>query len=67
VGFAAAGREMLLLGQDSDPPKLPVGLSVTLTMLATLGDPHYIGLNGFELYDQNGAPIPLRPDQVRGL
>jgi len=46
---------MLALGQDSDPPALPVGLTVTLTLLATLGDPHYIGLNGIALC---AAPPP---------
>lgn len=42
-------------------PTLPRGRHVTIQILSTWGDPHYVGLSGFELFNQNGAFIPIDP------
>ena len=50
--------------QDSYPPALPRGLTLCVELTATHGDLYYVGLNGLELYDDKGARIPVRPQQI---
>jgi len=61
---AALERLMAQCRQDSDPPALPRGLTVCISLTATHGDLHYIGLNALELYDESGGRIPLSADLV---
>lgn len=34
-------------------------------LLSSQGDPYYIGLNGFEIYDEYGRLIELSEDQLQ--
>jgi hypothetical protein len=38
-----------------------MGFILKIRLLSTWGDPHYIGLNGIEVYDQLGEPILASP------
>ena len=40
-----------------ETPTMPMGFVVKLILLTTWGDPHYIGLNGIEIYDGRGEPL----------
>lgn len=66
-GPRALERLMGQCRQDSDPPALPRGLTVSVTLTATHGDLHYVGLNGIELFDHAGVRLPLLPHQVAVL
>ena len=43
--------------QLSLPPKLPTGFSLKFILRSTWGDPHYVGLNGLEVFDKKGRPL----------
>jgi len=59
--------------QDYFTPLLPYGFIIRLELIDTWGDPHYMGLNGLELYDCFNKKIPLdkvthaNPASVRHL
>ena len=40
-----------------ETPIMPMGFVVKFLLLTTWGDPHYIGLNGIEIYDGKGEPL----------
>jgi len=42
---------------------MPVGFTYRFNLYTTHGDPYYIGLNGIQMYDQNG--LPLLTDRVK--
>lgn len=48
-------------------PVLPSGTRLKLEILSTWGDPHYVGLNGIDIFDQHGELVSFQnPDrQVR--
>jgi len=50
--------------QDSDPPALPRGLTVCVSLTATHGDLYYVGLNAIELFDEAGVRISVDAQQV---
>jgi len=43
----------------TDIPTLPSGEILTLTILSTWGDPHYVGLSGIEVFNSEGYRIRL--------
>lgn len=61
---SAAGADTSLR-RDSTPvhsprdfiiPELPSGSKLTIDVLSTWGDRHYLGLNGIELFTSDGLP-----------
>ena len=40
-------------------PELPKGRELLLNVLSTWGDPHYVGLAGFEVFDERGELVPV--------
>ena len=40
-------------------PELPRGRELLLNVLSTWGDPHYVGLAGFEVFDERGELVPV--------
>ena len=63
-----------LVVQDYETPCLPTGYILSIKILSTWGDMHYVGLNGIEVFDstgkdvmQGGTPcrVVARPGSVR--
>ncbi len=50
--------------QDYEVPLLPRGHVFKFSLLATWGDPYYVGLNAIELYDAHGKRIAVAPRNV---
>jgi protein JBTS26 len=53
-----------IVKQDYEPVLYPQGFVLKLVLWATWGDPYYVGLNGFELYDSHGRRISSKPSIV---
>lgn len=43
--------------KDFDTPELPTGFTFKIVIHESWGDLDYVGLNGIEFYDHNGAPL----------
>ena len=51
------GSPVRRLGYDA--ARAPIGLTLRFVLLSTWGDPHYIGLNGIEVYDTAHRRVDL--------
>eukprot|EP01064_Diplonema_japonicum_P031301 TRINITY_DN5542_c0_g1_i2.p1 TRINITY_DN5542_c0_g1~~TRINITY_DN5542_c0_g1_i2.p1 ORF type:complete len:910 (+),score=120.76 TRINITY_DN5542_c0_g1_i2:84-2732(+) len=49
------------------PPMFPIGYVFRIEISSTQGDAHYVGLNGIQLWDVRGLPIPLRHENLQGV
>lgn len=47
--------------QSYEAPYLPRGFIMKIRIFSSWGDPHYVGMNGMELYDQQGKAILRTP------
>ena len=61
---SASGVPTLSMLQDYMTHVHPAGRVVTLVLVSTWGDPHYIGLNGVELLGPSGAPLRVDGSQL---
>ncbi|XP_022235197.1 protein KIAA0556-like, partial [Limulus polyphemus] len=53
------GTEITDFEGDFFIPVLPEGIQLTLNILSTWGDKHYVGLNGIEVFTHNGKPAQV--------
>lgn len=59
--------------QDYETPCMPSGYLLSIKILSTWGDMHYVGLNGIEVFDingkevQNSAKVTAKPMSVKEL
>lgn len=53
--------------QDYETPLFPCGSLFKFVFETTWGDPYYIGLNGIEFFDADGARVPVHGDQVYAI
>ncbi len=61
----AKSNKMETPRQDYECALLPTGYVFKFHLLSTHGDPHYIGLNGIELYDAANNIIPLTMSNIQ--
>ncbi|PNF42382.1 hypothetical protein B7P43_G02545, partial [Cryptotermes secundus] len=50
--------------EEYESPVMPQGFVFQLLILSTWGDPYYVGLNGIELYNQDGDKIRLTENHI---
>ena len=63
-GASAAGVPTVSMLQDYMTHVHPAGRVVTLVLVSTWGDPHYVGLNGVQLLTPSGSPLRIEPTQL---
>ncbi|KDR22187.1 protein KIAA0556-like isoform X2 [Zootermopsis nevadensis] len=63
---ASPHSESGLMSEDEEyeSPVMPQGFVFQLLILSTWGDPYYVGLNGLELYDQDGYKMRLTENNI---
>ncbi|CAG2057778.1 unnamed protein product [Timema podura] len=58
------GDEAFVDEEEYEPPNMPQGFVFQVLILSTWGDPYYVGLNGLELYDDDGDRIRLTENNI---
>ena len=48
-------------------PVLPTGQELRVRIVSTWGDPHYVGLAGIDMFDENGCPVTVSDPKVWSL
>lgn len=66
VALPHCGVGVMLGDEEYESPVMPQGFVFQLLILSTWGDPYYVGLNGLELYDQDGDKIRLTENSKYG-
>ncbi|KAL7691818.1 putative protein KIAA0556 [Plasmopara halstedii] len=60
--FRSLAYKTPIIRQDYEVPLYPQGFLLKIICWTTWGDPYYLGLNGLELYEFDGARIVERPN-----
>ncbi|KAG7397610.1 hypothetical protein PHYBOEH_000431 [Phytophthora boehmeriae] len=62
--FSVHSYKTPIVRQDYEAPLYPQGFILKIICWTTWGDPYYLGLNGFELYDFAGVRIAEKPEII---
>lgn len=62
--FESRAYKTPIVRQDYEPSLFPQGFLLKFVFWTTWGDPYYLGLNGFELYDFHGKKLQHAPQII---
>lgn len=62
--FTCAILELESLDLNYEAPSMPQGFVYQIIIFSTWGDSYYVGLNGIQIYDNDGNEIKLTTDST---